>query len=83
MEKPVDVAVASGAPGEIGGQKGNKARQGQASSSSVNDTKTNNSGKRNLAIFEGVSEDFRIKRKTQLENFRENDKEDEIIFVIR
>ena len=60
-------------------KKGNKARQGKASSS-VNDTKTNNSGKRNLAIFEGVSEDFRIKRKTQLENFRENDKEDEIIF---
>ena len=27
-----------------------------------------------------MSEDFRIKRKTQLENFRENDKEDEIIF---
>ena len=46
----------------------------------MNDTKSNNSGKRNLAIFEGVSEDFRIKRKTQLENFRENDKEDEIIF---
>eukprot|EP00943_MAST-04B_sp_MAST-4B-sp1_P006597 g6597.t1 len=69
-----------GGRGSGGRNNGKKQQKSGFNYNSNNDNNTQSKPKRNLAIFEGVSEDFRIKRKEQLEQFRESDKEEEIIF---
>jgi HrpA-like RNA helicase len=73
-----------GRRGGSGGGRGSGGRNKQKASDSIYNNNNSSSNKikpkRNLAVFEGVSEEFRIKRKEQLEEFRENDKDEEIIF---
>ena len=68
-----------GSRGGRGGGRNNSNNYNNYNNNNNNNNKNNNN-KRNLAVFEGVSEEFRIKRKEQLEKFRENDNGDEIIF---
>ena len=46
-------------------------RRGGRGGGARSDSKSNSNGARNLAVFEGVSEEFRIARKEQLEAFRQ------------
>ena len=69
-----------GSRGGRGGGRNNSNNYNNYNNNNNNNNNKNNNNKRNLAVFEGVSEEFRIKRKEQLEKFRENDNGDEIIF---